>query len=116
MQNLRADMISRWTAERDEALAMAAKLDRMIKEHTVDESRPMPGPSDRTISDTIRQAVREKSRTSIEVIDRVVSLLSLPKEQRGKISAIIGQRVSAREFVKDEMGKLRIARPLSEAS
>jgi hypothetical protein len=115
MQNLREAMIRRLTEQRDEARAMVKKLDRLINEYS-DTERPMPGPSQVTVSNAIRDAVKEKPRTSTEVTDRVMNVLGLPKENRSSVITIIGQRVSAGEFVKDEQLKLRIARPVTAAS
>jgi hypothetical protein len=62
------------------------------------------------LTDAIRQAIREKPRTQIEVADRVEQLV--PGVGRNSINAIIGQRMSAGEFAKtdDLTPRLRIAK------
>lgn len=61
-----------------------------------------------TVSDAIRQAVREAERTSIEVADRVQQLL--PDSSRDTISTIISQRLKVGELRKDDYLKLHLVK------
>jgi hypothetical protein len=51
------------------------------------------------VTDAIRRAMLERPRTSSELITRVRRLL--PSADRKTISTIIGQRVTAGEFIRD---------------
>jgi hypothetical protein len=61
-----------------------------------------------SITDAIRQAVREGDRTIAEIADRVEELI--PGVRRASISEIAMQRVKAGEFYKDSNLKVRFVK------